>query len=225
MNSKNLTDWFDKVYVINCAHRPDRLETVTEHLKATGMADIDKVTFFPAVVGDWTGRPAGFGAGNGAWGCLQSIRRACEDFVHIRDERGGMALDSILLLEDDVFFLDNALEDLNTFMPEVPGDWGQIYLGGQHRRKVEPTSSPHVLRGISVNRTHAHAISRAAVQQLYAHISYMPDYHSNKHVDHQLELAHQRKDWPVYCPVKWLCGQRAGTSNISGKTNPDQIWQ
>ena len=59
----------------------------------------------------------------------------------------------------------------------------------------------------------------------HAHISYMQDYHSNKHIDHQLELAHQRKDWPVYCPVKWICGQRAGTSNISGKDNPDQIWQ
>ena len=81
------------------------------------------------------------------------------------------------------------------------------------------------VRGMSINRTHAYAISRTSIQAMYAHISYMQDYHSNKHIDHQLELAHQRKDWPVYCPVKWICGQRAGTSNISGKDNPDQIWQ
>ena len=35
---KNLTDWFDRVYVINCAHRPDRLEETKKHLEETGMA-------------------------------------------------------------------------------------------------------------------------------------------------------------------------------------------
>ena len=222
---KNLTDWFDRVYVINCQHRPDRLEKVREHLAESGMADVDKVIFYPAIIGDYTGRPAGFGGGNGAWGCLRSHMRLAEDVMHVRDERGDMAIDSTLILEDDVFFLDGALEKLNAFMNEVPPDWGQIYLGGQHRRKVEPTSSPAVVIGGSINRTHAHAVSRSTIQKFYAHISYMQDYHSNKHIDHQLELAHQRKDWPVYCPVKWICGQRAGTSNISGKDNPDQIWQ
>jgi len=54
----------------------------------------------------------------------------------------------------------------------------------------------------------------------------MPDYvGTNKHIDHQLELAHQRADWPVYCPAKWICGQRAGTSNVSGKTLAAMTWQ
>ena len=222
---KTLTDWFSRVYVINCAHRPDRLETVMKHLKESGMADVSKVHVFQAIIGDYTGHPADWGSGNGAWGCLQSHRRLMEDVMHTRDERGDMLLESVLILEDDVFFVEDALQRLNEFMPDVPADWGQIYLGGQHRRRTDPTGSPHVVIGNSVNRTHAHAISREYIQKVYHHISYMPDYRgTSKHVDHQLELAHNRKDWPVFCPVKWIAGQEAGTSNISGKTNQRQLW-
>lgn len=222
---KKLTDWFSRVYVINCAHRPDRLEAVMKHLKETNMADVEKVHVFDAIIGDYTGHPAGWGGGNGAWGCLQSHRRLMEDAMHTRDERGDMALESILILEDDVFFVDDALRMLNEFMPNVPSDWGQIYLGGQHRRKPDHTQYSGVLVGTSVNRTHCHAVSRGYIQKVYHHISYMMDYQgTNKHVDHQLELAHNRRDWPVYCPLRWIAGQEAGTSNISGKTNPRQLW-
>lgn len=223
---KTLTDWFSRVYVINCDHRPDRWEAVMQHLKKSGMADILLVERMPAVIGDYTGHPAGWGAGRGAWGCLQSHRRLLEDVMHVRDERGDMRLDSVLVLEDDVFFVPDALARLNAFMEAVPADWGQIYLGGQHRGKVTATESPHVVRGGSVNRTHAYAVSRQYFQKVYHHISYMPDYvGTTKHVDHQLELAHRRGDWPVYCPPKWIAGQEEGTSNISGKTNARKLWQ
>ncbi|MCE5310452.1 MAG: hypothetical protein LLG20_22675 [Acidobacteriales bacterium] len=224
-NLKTLTDWFDRVFVINCVHRPDRKAQVLAHLKASGMADVSNVVVYPAIIGDYTGHPAGWGGGNGAWGCLQSHRRLLEDLMHTRDERGDICWDSALILEDDVFFVDGALQALNDFMPHVPVDWGQIYLGGQHRCNTEKTAHPAVLRGRSINRTHAYAVSRSAIHKIYHHISYMPDYvGTHKHIDHQLELAHQRKDWPVYCPVKWIAGQEAGPSNISGKTNGRQLW-
>lgn len=223
---KTLTDWFDHVFVINCKHRPDRLEEFTKEITSKGLADFSKIHVFDAIIGDYTGHPAGWGAGPGAWGCLQSHRRIMEDLMHMRDERGDMNWDSALILEDDVFFLDNALRDLGRFMEDVPEKWGQLYLGGQHRGGGKPkrTSSPNVVVGYSINRTHAYALSRAYIQQVYQHVSYMRDYHSNKHIDHQLELAHQRGDWPVYCPPQWICGQRAGASNISGKINGDQTW-
>ena len=222
---KNLTDWFNRVYLINCAHRPDRLDKALKHLDSSGMADPSKVIIYPAVVGEWTGYPADWKAGRGAWGCLQSHRRILEDVMHVRDERGAMALCSTLILEDDVFFTDDALPRLNHFMDAVPADWGQIYLGGQHRHKTIPTAHPCVLRAVSVNRTHAYAVSRHAIAKVYCHISYMTDYRNNaNHIDHQLERAHRRGDWPVYCPPKWIAGQDAGFSNISGKTNPKNLW-
>lgn len=222
---KNLTDWFDRVYVINCAHRRDRLEETKKHLEETRMADNDKVHYYPAIIGDWTTCPADWGSGRGAWGCLRSHQRILEDVIHARDDRHIMSLDNVLILEDDVIFKDDSLEKLNEFMEVVPDDWGQIYLGGQHRRHPKETDIPNVIIGNSINRTHAHAINGPSITSVYRHISYASDYRgSSKHVDHQLELAHRRKDWPVYCPKEWVAGQRAGASNISGKTNETKFW-
>lgn len=222
---KNLTDWFDRVYVINCAHRPDRLEETKRHLDETKMADNDKVHYYPAIIGDWTTCPADWGSGRGAWGCLRSHQRILEDVIHARDDRHIMSLDNVLILEDDVIFKDDSLEKLNEFMEVVPDDWGQIYLGGQHRRHPKETDIPNVIIGNSINRTHAHAINGPSITSVYRHISYASDYRgSSKHIDHQLELAHRRKDWPVYCPKEWVAGQRAGASDISGKVNETKFW-
>jgi hypothetical protein len=222
---KNLTDWFDRVYVINCAHRPDRLEETKRHLEETGMANNDWVIYYPAIIGDWTTCPADWGSGRGAWGCLRSHQRILEDVIHDRDERGRMNCNNVLIMEDDVIFKDNPLERLNNFMEAVPEDWGQIYLGGQHRRPTKGTEDPNVIIGGSINRTHAYAVNQPTLTALYRHISYATDYRdSTKHIDHQLELAHQRGDWPVYCPREWIVGQRAGSSNISGKTLETKFW-
>ncbi len=222
---KNLTDWFDRVYVINCAHRPDRLEETKKHLEETGMANNDWVHYYPAIIGDWTTHPADWNSGNGAWGCLRSHQRILEDVLHARDGQHTLTLNNVLIMEDDVIFKENALEKLNAFMEDVPDDWGQIYLGGQHRRDVKPTRLPNVVVGGSVNRTHAYAVNESTFTEFYRHISYATDYRdTNKHIDHQLELAHRRKDWRVYCPKEWIAGQRAGSSNINGKVNETKFW-
>jgi len=222
---KNLTDWFDRVYVINCAHRPDRLEETKKHLEETRMADNDKVHYYPAIIGDWTTCPADWGSGRGAWGCLRSHQRILEDVLHTRDDRHTLTLNNVLVLEDDVIFKKDALEKLNEFMEDIPEEWGQIYLGGQHRRENTKTSSPNVIIGGSVNRTHAYAVHQSTFQEFYRHISYASDYrNTNKHIDHQLEVAHRRKDWRVYCPKEWIAGQRAGSSNINGKVNETKFW-
>lgn len=222
---KNLTDWFDRVYVINCIHRPDRLEETQKHLKETQMADVDKVIFYPAIIGDWTTIPADWKSGNGAWGCLRSHQRILEDVMHVRDEEGNMLLKNVLIMEDDIIFVDDALQKFNEFIVNVPDDWGQIYLGGQHRGRKIRTDHENVVDATSVHRTHAYAVNSTTIQHLYRHISYATDYRgTTKHIDHQLEVAHRRGDWPVYCPKKWLVGQRAGASNISGKTLPTKFW-
>ena len=222
---KNLTDWFSRVFIINCKHRPDRLGRVKAHLDESGMADVSKVVVVSAIIGDWTTHPVGWGAGRGAWGCLRSHMRICEDAMHERDDNRKMTLQNYLVLEDDVFFLPDAKEKLNSFMEALPDDWDQIYLGGQHQRK--PVSLGNgLLVGLSVNRTHAYALNQKCFQPFYRHICYAPDYiGSKKHIDHQLELAHQRRDWDVYCPPEWICGQEAGSSNVSGNVNERKIWQ
>lgn len=222
---KNLTDLFDRVYVINCAHRPDRLEDTKKHLEETKMADNDKVHYYPAIIGDWTTCPADWRSGRGAWGCLRSHQRILEDVLHTRDDQGQLTLNNVLIMEDDIIFKDNALQKLNEFMEVVPDDWGQIYLGGQHRRTKVETGLTNVVIGKSVNRTHAYAVNKSTFTHLYRHISYATDYRkTTKHIDHQLELAHRREDWKVYCPEEWIVGQRAGSSNINGRVNKTKFW-
>lgn len=223
---KTLTDWFDRVYVINCAHRPDRLLDFQLEICDKGLADLDRIVVMPATVGAWTSVPADWKSGGGAWGCLRSHQRVLEDALHARNLDGELELKSILVLEDDVTWEDNALEDLQHFMLNLPEDWGQIYLGGQHT--LPATELPNisgVMLGESINRTHAYGVSASCFQAVYRHISYASDYReTRKHVDHQLELAHRRKDWKVYCPEFWLAGQRAGSSDINGRTLPIRFW-
>ncbi len=223
---KLLTDWFDRVFVINCVHRPDRLALVKEELACSGVADLAKIKFYPAIIGDWTSIPDDWKSGRGAWGCLRSHQRILEDLLHDRNEDEELSWKSALIMEDDVFFMDDALERLQEFMQEVPAEWGQLYLGGQHQLAPTLTDRNNVLVGNSVNRTHAYAVSSDYIQRIYKHVSYASDYRdTNKHIDHQLELAHRRRDWPVYCPAKWLCGQEAGSSNISGRINERTVWE
>jgi hypothetical protein len=221
---KTLTDWFSRVYVISCQHRPDRLDTTMALLRDSGMADLAGVKVHRGVIGSWTTTPPDWLAGDGAWGCRASHTRLLEDVMHERNPDMSFALDSILILEDDVFFVDGALQRLNEFMSAVPDDWDQIYLGGEHKAPVEKVND-QVVRGTSVNRTHAHAIKASCYQKLYRHITFASDFiRTHKHVDHQLELAHQRRDWNVYCPARWIAGQRENLSIITGKRAPANLW-
>lgn len=224
-DAPQLNYWFDHIFVINCAHRPDRLREFWEEINSKKLADPAAITVFPAIIGDYTSHPAGWGGGNGAWGCLKSHISIMETLLHKRTDTGELSWKSALILEDDVFFLPGALENLQKLMLEVPRNWGQVYLGGQNRKPITTMESPNVIQCHSVNRTHAYAVSSGHLKKIYCHVSYMADYHSNKHIDHQLELAHQRGDWDVYGPPRWICGQRASTSNVSGQRTPDLTWQ
>ncbi len=222
---KNLTDWFDRVYVLNCAHRPERLKETKKHLNETGMADTEKIIYYPAIFGEWTTHPADWSSGAGAWGCMRSHQRIMEDVIHTRDDRLHNTLRNVLVLEDDVIFKDDALEKLNEFMEPLPDDWGQLYLGGQHTRDMTPTDCPTVFVGNSVNRTHAYAVNQPNFTKFYRHISYAKDYRgTTNHIDHQLEKAHRRKDWKLYCPRQWFAGQRDSPSDISGEVPAINFW-
>ena len=135
---------------------------------------------------------------------------------------------SYLVLEDDAVFHPRAPEMLERLMGELPADWGQLYLGGQHLQPPEEVpSSPFVLRGINVNRTHAFALKGDTFARFQQHITHAPDYIARNHgwhIDHQLGIAHERRDWNVYCPSWWLAGQDEGSSNVSGNTNPRLWW-
>ena len=224
--SKSLTDWFERVYVINRPDRPERLERFYKHISENSLADLEKIIVYPAIMGDKTSYPCYFLSGAGAWGCLRSHSNILEGVIN-EQITTGEEIKNFLVLEDDVEFIPQPLDMLGAFMVNVPRDWDQIYLGGQHRVEPEMTPISRVFRGRSINRTHAYALNRKAYKRVYVHINQATDYVGlqNHHIDHQLEVAHRRKDWNVYCPPIWYAGQAEGESDVCGQSLEARRWE
>ena len=215
-----LCDYFEKVFVINLSCKPDRRERLSENLGRVGLAEPREIAWVRAISGDWCCPPHYYKAGNGAWGCLQTHLRIVQDAIMDK-------LENYLVLEDDAVFHEDAADHLDRFMREVPEDWGQVYLGGQHLRAPSGVEeSPFVFRCHNVNRTHAFALRKSAFVCFQQHISHAPDYLAQPdfHIDHQLGVAHERGAWQTYAPTWWLAGQEEGSSNISGRHNPRNWW-
>lgn len=226
-----LNEAFERIVVINLAHRVDRRERLQRHLSKCGIVDSATVVWTRAVCGDWTPPPAWWGAGNGAWGCLMSHLRIAQDAVHDK-------LASYCVLEDDVVFHGRAPEMIEPFIKQLPSDWGQVYLGGQFLHREPEKISPWVVRPCNVNRTHAFALSRETIPRFMQHIMNAPDYfelcpddqgtvtidRNCFHMDHQLGQAHERVEWNTYAPLWWLAGQDEGSSSVSGRTNATLWW-
>jgi GR25 family glycosyltransferase involved in LPS biosynthesis len=216
-----LAEKFERIYVINLPYKPDRRERLERHLRILGLAEPEDLTWFRAISGEECWPPAYFSAGGGAWGCLQS-------HLHIVQNAIMDGLENYLVLEDDAVFLTRSSHLLETFLSDVPDDWGQIYLGGQHLKEPQTIEgSDLVFRCGNVNRTHAFALHRRAMAKFQQHIAHAPEYiqRGGWHIDHQLGLAHERNEWNVYAPSWWVAGQDSGPSNISGRHNPRMWWQ
>ncbi|MCB1129856.1 MAG: glycosyltransferase family 25 protein [Verrucomicrobiae bacterium] len=213
-------DYFDSVYVISLEQRADRRARLGDELTRLGLADSEDITWMRAVSGEKCWAPGFFAAGAGAWGCLQSHLRILQDAIMDGRER-------ILVLEDDATFHENSVAMLELFFRQVPGDWGQVFLGGEHAEPPELIKHrPFVLKGKCVHRTHAFALKGEVLPMVYQHIANYPDYMNGGqwHVDHQLGQAHQLDLWNTYAPSWWIAGQCGGSSDISAKKNPDYWW-
>ncbi len=215
-----LTDVLQRVYVISLPERDDRRARLAARMERSGLFDLSGVEWVGAVDGGRCPPPDWFQAGGGAWGCLQSHLRVLQDAAM-------KGLETFLVLEDDVVFHKRAAFIARRFFAELPGDWGQLYLGGQHLLEPEePAGRPAVWRCRNVNRTHAYAVHRRALDRMQRHLCHAPDYMARGawHLDHQLGLAHERGDWKAYAPAWWLAGQDGGCSNVSGRVNRRMWW-
>jgi hypothetical protein len=215
-----LSDFFERIVVISLPQRDDRRSRLSEELLVSKLAEPLSIRWERAISGKICPPPNYFRAGPGAWGCLQSHIRVVQDAM-----MDGVS--SLLVLEDDLAIHAKAPEIVRRFFQELPDDWDQIYLGGQHQ--VEPSLvdyRPMVHRVRNVNRTHAYGLSGRAFREFLRHVCDAPSYaeRGSWHIDHQLGLAHESELWRCYSPAWWPFGQRAGVSNISGSSNPDLWW-
>lgn len=115
-----LNDFFDKIYCINIDRRTDRWESCLKEFEKHGLI----VERFSAVDGNTNNYDLGYPYDNelaGAISHLNVIKKAKE-----------LNLKNVLILEDDVEFLNNVNELFGFFIKQLPENWDGINFGGNH---------------------------------------------------------------------------------------------
>lgn len=189
-----------KTFVLNLDRRPDRLEA----FRKTSPIYAER---FEAVDGKICKPPHWWRATEGAWGCYRS---------HLAMIERAQGLESVLIFEDDCIFCDGFTARLAEFQNELPSDWEQFYLGGQHFKIDEGKPekiSEHVYRPYNIHRTHAYALRGKGLSLTYEWLLGRR-WPAGWHVDHHLGRLAMSRMLNVYCPDRWLCGQAESDSDI-----------
>ena len=187
-----LDEIFEWVVVISLKEQVERRDRALSVLRSANLSD--RVQVFDAIVGKNEVRPKWWPNGAGAWGCYRSHVE-----VLIAAKQAGVS--SVLILEDDVVWANGAAEAIKKLMSDIPSDWAQLYLGGQHRWEPQRIADKKsVLIGRSVHRTHAYAVRGDAIDEVLKHLDRIEDFSESKqkgekrHIDHHLEDAHRKKN-------------------------------
>ena len=117
---KTLNEYFSKIYCINLDSRPDRYNECLREFKKLNI-DVQRVS---GINGKLYFRP-GLNLSAGAYGLLLTNIRIIEDAIMNEHK-------NILVLEDDVKFIDIFYKIFNEKITLLPNDWDLLYLGGNN---------------------------------------------------------------------------------------------
>jgi hypothetical protein len=199
-NTKNISETFDRVVVINLARRPERLERFWTLL---GEWPFKKPQRIEAVDGAAVGVPQGWDKGPGAWGCLLSHRAVIESAI-------ADGVGTLLVLEDDAYPVKNFSSLVAKFLENVPDDWDGLMLGAEHLLPPQGIV-PGVVRCQAANRSHAYAVRGKFMQTL-------AEFWRNTTNDHcDIVISALMRHFKLYAPDPLLIGQDAGQSDVTGR--------
>ncbi len=217
--SSDLRDYFDRVVLINLKRRPDRLARTRQALHRCKWPFKEPI-IVPAVDGHAVPSPDDWKSGPGAWGCLRSHQNVLEAAI-------ADGVDKLLVLEDDVCFVDTFSEDIADFLKNVPDDWDQLMIGGQHKVPLglPEQINDYVYRCVRCERTHCYAIRGPFMRKFYQRLAGGGRQRGEVHCDWimsrdpEMQMQHR-----VYSPIFFLAGQDESTSDIFCRETSKQYW-
>jgi len=189
-----LNSFFDKIYCINLDKRKDRWAVCLQEFKKHNL----KVERLPGVVGKIRPPKSDYMSG-GRLGCAYSHLGALKKAVQHRYSR-------ILVLEDDVQFVDDFTTKMQERMPHIPKDFDILYFGGNNPQIIESVN-PYVYRIKNVLTLHAYAVTLSFARYMIPKIEPMED---------AVDCIYRKytPDFKCYIFMPYLATQRPDYSDI-----------
>ncbi|MEM6690173.1 MAG: hypothetical protein AAF664_12140 [Planctomycetota bacterium] len=165
--------------------------------------------------------PTSWTSGPGAWGCYLTHRNAILSAI----SRG---VSRLLVFEEDALLSSRFIEHFHQFVGSLPGDAAICYLGGEHLqwlRRLPERISEFVYQPYCVNRLHAYMLfGMEMMRRIETHLQQPESWNEPHHVDHRLGTLSRVGVPGIYCPDRWMVGQAAGTSQISGRAISERFF-
>ena len=117
---KTLNDFFSKIYCINLDSRPDKYDLCLKEFKKINI-DVERIS---AIDGKKYFK-RGMNRNAGCYGLLQTKLMIYNDAIKNN-------YNNILILEDDVMFVENFNEKFFSKINNLPSDWDMLYIGGNN---------------------------------------------------------------------------------------------
>lgn len=225
---KTLNDFFSNIYCINLDSRPDKYELCLDefkkiNIKVERISGIDGKKIFET----------GMNRNAGCYGLLQTK-------IKIYHDAQQKKYDNILILEDDVEFINNFNKLFFSKIEFLPNDWDMLYIGGNNifqKGEYTPITGNinfkinknnyknlnyELVKTTWTQTTHAIGINKKFINPL---LSYIQD---NPKVPNDLGHPHlQQKGYNAYVFMPSLALQRPSFSDIENQFidyNKDPRW-
>ena len=218
---KNPFNFFDKIYCINLAERPDRWNECLKNFEKHEINNYERINAIK-IEGDLPNKR------KGQIGCALSFATC---FEKIKKEN----LKNALLFEDDFEFRDNKeiiFQKLNKAIQELPEDWDSLFLGGtvidDYGLFPIQKYSDNLLKLNSAHCLHAVAFSQKGVDKIFNYFNQQEDWkrqliNNFEAIDIFFAKCYQHKT-NSFLTSELLCYQRVNTSNIENVVYDYSEW-
>lgn len=154
-----IQDFFEKGFYLNLDNRSDRKEMFEEHIKEQSLDN-----FFERFSSIYYLDP-GCNFKNPHFACFATYQKIIEKCYH-------EGYSNVLILEDDVLFLENSIDNIEAALDDLKDiqDWDLLYLGcmilDKHLNKV----TDHLLKQKVLLTSHAIGYSRRGIEKIFKEI-------------------------------------------------------